>query len=81
MSLNINYTTLKKAKRCGTEKEVQTWEWFFLYTSLFRAGVAWLTSEIASLLMNPSDRMAYSSFPQKDPQTIGLSVLVNINLN
>jgi len=30
-------------------KEVQTRERFFLYTSLFRAGVEWLTSVIASV--------------------------------
>ena len=63
------------------KKKFKRGNWFFLYTSLFRAGVAWLTSVIASLLIHPSDRMAYSSFPQKDPQTIGLLVLVNINLN
>ena len=52
------------------EKEVQKRERFFLYTSLFRAGVEWLTSVIASLLIHPSDRMAYSSFPGKGAQTL-----------
>ena len=62
MSLNINYTSLKKGQKlywlkgpkgvqgCGTEKEVQMWERFFLSTSLFRAGVEWLTSVIVSVI-------------------------------
>ena len=63
MSLNINYTSLKKGRKlywlkgpkgvqgCGTEKEVQMWERFFLSTSLFRASVEWLTSVIALLFL------------------------------
>jgi len=50
----------KKKKRNKSES--------LLYTSLFRAGVEWLTSVIASLLIKPSDRMPYSSFPEQRDQ-------------